>query len=165
MTRRTSRLAVANPRSDVAAKAAFAKELRRRGYERVFVTKSPTDITAYLGTTRHYFEVKFTNRVETYFGAATLTEWEAALANEECFRFVVAKRAGRWVFQEYTPEQFMKFSSIPPFKAYFNLPLGSQRPIESGRANRRSPASRAVRLTRERLRRMLELYRSFRLEG
>ncbi len=81
MTRRTSRLAVANPKSDVAAKAAFAKELRRRGYERVSVTKSPADITAYLGTTRHYFEVKFTNRVEseTYFGAATLTEWEDAL--------------------------------------------------------------------------------------
>jgi hypothetical protein len=58
------------------------------------------------------------------FGAATLTEWAAAAHDPQHFRFVVAcQRNEKWRFDEYTPEQFMAFSSVPPFKIYFSVPL------------------------------------------
>src|SRR5437773_12401683 len=43
------------------------------------ITGSPADITATKGGETFYFEVKFTRQGASYFGAATLTEWDAAL--------------------------------------------------------------------------------------
>ena len=114
-----------NLKSDVDAKSAFADELRRRGYSSVAITRSPADITARKAGSVHYFEIKYTRQRLKYFGAATLTEWAAAVENEKCFRFVVcSKRAGQWVFAEYTPTESMAFSCIPPFKVYFDVSVG-----------------------------------------
>ena len=113
---------VVNAKSDVGAKEAFVAELLRRGFDEAKVTSRPADITARRGEVVYYFEIKFTQQDCRYFGAATLTEWEAALAHEERYRFVVAaKRDGLWVFHEYTPSEFMEFSYIPPFKIFFNV--------------------------------------------
>ena len=65
-----------------------------------------------------------TKRRDVYFGAATLTEWEQAVADPEHFRFVVAKtddEEKEFEFLEYTPEEFMNFSTVPPFKIFFNI--------------------------------------------
>ena len=142
-----------NIKSDVDAKAAFVSHLLRTGFERAHVTGSPADITALKDGATYYFEIKFTRQGERYFGAATLTEWEAALANEEQFKFVVALiRNGEWEFHQYTPSEFMAFSYIPPFKVFFNVGVQGAKDTSQRRG------SRSVRLTRERVQRMSALY-------
>jgi Holliday junction resolvase len=148
---------VLNVKSDAEAKQAFIKELLRRGFDEAKITSSPADITARRGSEVFYFEIKYTTKDSLYFGAATLTEWEAALRNEDRYRFVVAlKRDGFWTFHEYTPEEFMAFSSVPPFKVYFNIAVGQ------GKATRASRKVKRVQLTRERIMEMVELFTRFR---
>ena len=146
-----------NLKSDVAAKEAFRDELLRRDYHTARITGSPADITATKDGDTFYFEVKFTRQSSTYFGAATLTEWEAALQNESRFTFVVAfVRDGSWAFHEYTPDEFMQMSYIPPFKVFFNVAVGGDRVVMSRNG------SGAVSLTRRRLTMMSELFSRFR---
>ncbi len=145
-----------NAKSDVDAKAAFAEELRRRGFDEVRVTGSPADITAWRNGLVHYFEIKYTTQASQYFGAATLTEWEAALMHEDRFWFVVAaKRGGFWTFHEYSPSEFMEFSYIPPFKVFFNVAVGESKAEAARRGIKR------VQLSRERVAQMVELYKWF----
>jgi hypothetical protein len=145
-----------NKKSDVAAKQAFIEELRHRGIA-ARVTASPADVTAMVDGQPNYFEVKYTRRTDNYFGAATLTEWEAAIAHEGRFWFVVAfQRDGKWVFHEYSPDEFMGFSSIPPFKVCFQIPVGA------GKAGARARAGRSIRMTRARLVAMSQLFASLR---
>jgi hypothetical protein len=144
------------PKSDVEAKAAFAAVLRERGYHAVTITDAPADITARRNGEVFYFEIKKTEQKLKYFGAATLTEWEAALSHEGHFFFVVAaKWDGQWVFHEYTPQEFMAFSFIPPFKIFFRVPMGPKKHTgEPGKTG-------TVKLSRARLLQMIELFRSF----
>jgi Holliday junction resolvase len=150
---------VINAKSDVGAKEAFIEGLLRRGFDEARVTGSPADITARRGTEVYYFEIKYTAQDSLYFGAATLTEWEAALAYEDRYRFVVAtKRDGFWTFHEYTPAEFMEFSSIPPFKIFFHVAVGQEKATQARRGSKR------VQLTRERVVQMVELFKRFRSE-
>lgn len=146
-----------NAKSDVNAKIAFIEELKRRGFAQARITASPADIIATKGGKTYYFEVKYTKQEKQYFGAATLTEWEAAFQNEESFWFVVAmERDGSWIFHEYTPNEFLEFSYIPPFKIFFNIPVGSEK------ASLASHGDARVGLTRERLDQLSKLYDRFR---
>jgi hypothetical protein len=146
-----------NPKSDVDAKAAYVAHLLASGFDSAMVTGTPADITATKNGKKYYFEIKFTRQENRYFGAATLTEWEAAIADEDRFRFVVAfRRDGNWEFHEYTPSEFMRFSYVPPFKVFFNVALGGDKDAITRQG------SRAVVLTRERLRLMAELYAQLR---
>jgi hypothetical protein len=146
-----------NRRSDVPAKQAFIEALAERGF-RAKVTSAPADITAEYAGERYYFEIKFTNQASRYFGAATLTEWEAALGHANHFFFVTAQQhPSGWVFHEYTPDEFMAFSTIPPFKVFFQIPVGASRAVLPPPAR-----SRTVRLTRNRVERMVELYSRWR---
>lgn len=150
-----------NARSDVAAKAAFCRRLLAEGYSNARVASTPADVIAEKDGRHWLFEVKFTNAEHACFGAATLTEWAAAAEDPDHFRFVIAyERDGEWQFDRYTPEEFMAFSSVPPFKIYFNVPL-------DGRAARaRSLGSKKVHLTKARLRRLSEQFDELRkLEG
>jgi hypothetical protein len=148
---------VVSPKSDISAKKAFIKELLRRGFDQAKITRSPADITARRDNEVYYFEIKYTRKSAKYFGAATLTEWEAALAHEDRYWFVVAmERDGFWTFHEYTPDEFMVHSCIPPFKIFFNVTLGVQK---ATKAKRRT---KGVQLTRERLVEMIELFKRFR---
>lgn len=146
-----------NTRSDVAAKDAFCRWLLDHGYESAQVTAAPADVTAIKDGQRWLFEVKFTRARTNCFGAATLTEWIAAADNPERFRFVIAyERRGSWRFDVYSPDEFLAFSSIPPYKVYFNVPL-------DGRAARKRPAlSKKVHLTKARLRRLREQFEELR---
>lgn len=148
-----------NLKSDVAAKGAYVLELRRRGFEKVRIKNGPADIIAEKGGLPHYFEIKFTRQESYYFGAATLTEWEAALANPAHFWFVVAYQSKNvWQFKEYTPEEFMSFSSIPPFKIFFNVPINPSRPKSQKRIRS------AINLTVTRLQKLAAVYGEFRTQ-
>lgn len=89
-----------NRNSDVRAKGAFIRELLAQGFESAEGT-----------------QIKYTAQATSYFGAATLTEWEAAIHYEGRFSVVVAaERDGEWMCHEYTPEAFMQFriAGVPP---------------------------------------------------
>ena len=132
-----------NQKSDVKAKSEFVKLLLGRGFEAV-VVRSPADIKATKDGQTWYFEIKMTKRADVFFGAATLTEWRQALADPEHFRFVVARTDETEVefeFIEFTPEEFMEFSTVPPFKVFFNVDLEDTGKKRSG--------TKAVRLTKE----------------
>lgn len=132
-----------NKKSDVKAKTEFVKLLQGRGFDAAVVS-SPADIRATKAGETWYFEIKMTKRTDVYFGAATLTEWKQALADPEHFRFVVAKTdeaESAFEFIEYTPAEFMEFSTIPPFKIFFNIDL-----LDSSKKRK---GSKAVKLTKE----------------
>lgn len=124
-----------NKKSDVKAKAAFCDELvNNRGYQSAKVTASPADITAVKDDVTWYYEIKMTKRSDTYFGAATATEWEQAFKDPDHFRFVVAitdEQEQEFRYLEFTPAEFMKACTIPPFKVYFNVDLVTGKPKES----------------------------------
>ena len=76
---------------------------------------------------------------------------------EERFTFVVAfLRDDGWAFHEYTADEFMQMSYIPPFKIFFNVPVGGDRVVMSRNG------SGAVALSRRRLTMMSELFARFR---
>jgi hypothetical protein len=144
-------MATVNPKSDVGAKIAFKHELERRGYTEVRVIGTPADIRARRDGQEYLFEIKATSKSSSYFGAATITEWEAALRAPDYFRFVIARQNGElWQFREYTPEEFIQYSDIPPFKVYFRIPL-----IDTPKRDT-VKRRKAVSATLENLRHMIE---------
>lgn len=148
---------MANKKSDVKAKAEFVKELNGRGFE-AKVVSSPADIMAVKDGQTWYYEIKMTKKADNYFGAATLTEWRQAMADSEHFRFVIAKtneEESEFEFIEYTPEEFMSFSTVPPFKVYFNINL-------DGNARKARKARKDNALTKENLDVMSECFERIR---
>lgn len=144
-------------KSDKNAKEAFAAELLRRGFSDVKVTKAPADIIAYKASEKFYFEIKKTSAENEYFGAATLTEWRAAYANPNNYFFVIAQETtSGFNFIEYTPNEFEKFSSIPPFKIFFNIPLNGSSKVKTKRKNKS-----AIQFTKERLMKLDEIFSTF----
>ena len=70
-------------KSDVDAKEAYSEYLKSQGYKDIKIISSPSDISATKDGEIFYFEIKKTSRDDVYFGAATLTEWVAALKNKQ----------------------------------------------------------------------------------
>jgi len=147
---------IVHARNDVDAKLAFVEELRKEGFA-ARVTRDPADITAEKDGRRWFFEIKKTSQAESYFGAATLSEWEAALEHSDSYFFVTAQlRREGWVFHRYTADEFMAFSTIPPFKIFFQIPVGADRAVFADRP------TRSVRLNSERVAEMSALFRRWR---
>jgi len=149
-------------KSDVEVKEAFCKKLKRNGYEDIKVSASPADITAKMKNRTCYFEIKFTNVKKMYFGAATLTEWKAAIDDDNEYSFVIAKKIqNRWKFTEYSPDELMEFSTIPPFKTFFNIPVdnGKARPIK------KKKKTKAIKLTKPLLVKMIKFHSDLRLNS
>jgi hypothetical protein len=148
---------MANNKSDVTAKKAFCDELLKRGYDTADVVSSPADIRATKDEVEWFFEIKMTRRNDDYFGAATETEWAKAFEDPEHYRFVVAQTDENdsfFKFIEFTPEEFMRGCTIPPFKIYFDVNM------VTGRMQDRSKSMRATALTKERFERLHEAYKS-----
>lgn len=142
-----------NIKSDIAAKAAFVEELRQRGFENVKVVAAPADIEAEKDGEKWYFEIKKTTHDDKYFGAATLTEWVQAVKDPEHFRFVVAITTdGEQTFDfiEYTPADFMEFSTVPPFKIFFNIDFSGKKKAKRG--------GKALRVSRELIEKLRDVY-------
>jgi hypothetical protein len=114
-----------NKNSDIIAKLAYIEKLKEDGYQNPEIISSPTDIHAFKDNQEYFFEIKMTNKQDKYFGAATLTEWQQAIKDPKHFFFVIAIQNDFKItkFIQYSPSEFLKFSSIPPFKIYFNINL------------------------------------------
>ena len=135
-----------NRKSDVPAKLEYIKILQNKGYENVHVSASPADITAEKGGETYYFEIKMTKQKETYFGAATFTEWEAAFKNPSNYTFVIAQtneNEDSFNFTELAPDEFISYCTIPPMKVYFNYSLNGKKSEKSLKR------SKSVKLTKE----------------
>jgi hypothetical protein len=148
---------MANKKSDVKAKKAFCDELLKRGYDTAEVVSSPADIRATKDEVEWFFEIKMTRRDDDYFGAATETEWAKAFEDPEHYRFVVAQTDENdsfFKFIEFSPEEFMRGCTIPPFKIYFDVNM------VTGRMQDRSKSMRATALTKERFEHLHEAYKS-----
>lgn len=121
-----------NDKSDKSAKEQFANYLESKGYTDVKITSSPCDIIAKYNGEERFFELKVTSRKDVYFGAASETEWAKAFNDPDKFKFVVVKRKenGEYDFGSwYSPEEFIKYSKIPPFKVYFNINLKNDKKV------------------------------------
>jgi Holliday junction resolvase len=144
-----------NIKSDIDAKQAFVKLLVEKGYSEARIISSPADIAAMKNGVKYYFEIKFTNKQDNYFGAATLTEWAAAIDNPGTFKFVIAQKKGDlWTFTEYTPDEFMKFNTIPPFKTYFNINL------DKNVSKKKNKSGKSIKLSEENLKKMNNFWKS-----
>ena len=148
-----------NKKSDIPAKRAFCEELIKRGYDTAKVVSSPADICATKNGEKWYFEIKMTHRQEVYFGAATQTEWEQAFRDPDHFRFVIVQLNeddSVKAFLEFTPQEFMRGSTIPPFKVYFNVDMAAGQMVDKSQAERATP------FTEERFRILHKAYKSLR---
>ena len=145
-----------NKKSDVAAKQAYVNKLNAEGYK-ARITGSPADVTAEKDGETWFFEIKMTRHEDRYFGAATQTEWAQAFKDPEHFRFVVViadEADEHFRFIEYTPAEFMEFSTIPPFKVYFNIDFTGKPKKKSTREKK------SVSLTEENFRQLDESYKA-----
>ena len=123
-----------NEKSDVKAKEEYVNVLKGRGYTNVQISSTPSDIIAFKSGKKYFFEIKVANSAKKGggFGAATITEWEQALNTPDYFFFVMAWHNGDGIFEfcEYTPNEFMRYSTIPPFKVYFKIDRNNTRKTE-----------------------------------
>lgn len=147
-------------KSDITAKQAFIQKLLSEGFDSAEVKAQPSDIIAQKDGETWYFEIKLTDHQDTCFGAATLTEWEQAFKTPEHYRFVIAIRHtdGTFEFRQFTPSEFMQFSTIPPFKVYFNISLNGKK------RRKRSKRQPAIPLTEHTFTQMLQLFKQLRPE-
>ena len=133
-------------KNDDPAKQAFIKKLTEEmGYEKAEVKAQPADIIAEKDGVTWYYEIKLTDDAVRCFGAATQTEWRQALLTPETYRFVIAirKPGQTFDFRIFTPAEFMEYSTVPPFKVYFNISLDESKP------KKRSKNRTAIKLTPE----------------
>lgn len=110
-------------------KEKFCDILRNRGFKEVTIKRSPADIYAELDGEPWWFELKSTVEPKRCWGSSTETEWKKALENPDHFRFVViwtTSQLKKFEYEEYTPEQFMKFCHVDPFIVTFNIPYKPQ---------------------------------------
>ena len=143
-----------NLKSDVAAKTAYISQLNNAGFQDARIVSTPSDIIAFKDGQQWYFEIKMTTKSDSYFGAATQTEWKQAFKTPETFRFVVALKndtiAGGYEFFEFTPIEFMQYSTVPPFKIFFNISIKELKEEQDVRKKTRfNRRKKAIRFTKE----------------
>ena len=140
-------------KSDKDAKAAFVQHLEEKGFTDVQIVQAPSDIIAMKEGEQWFFEIKMTTHTDKYFGAATFTEWKQAFKTPETYRFVVAikdpKSPAGFEFIELTPDEMMKYSTIPPCKVYFNLDIPTIKGKAIAKKKSSNRESKAIKLTPE----------------
>jgi hypothetical protein len=147
-----------NHKSDKKAKLAFKEFLTERNYTNIEIVSTPVDVTAEKDGNKYFFEIKMTKNPNRYFGAATLTEWQQALETPKYFRFVVAitnHAESEFVFKEFTPAEFMGYSTVPPFKINFNINLKNLAQV----SNRK----KAVAVNAKRLKSFVNIFKKLRV--
>ena len=146
-------------KSDKKAKEAYVKVLAENEYKNIEIINFPSDIKAEKKGEVYYFEIKMTKKKVRYFGAATLTEWVQAFQTPNNFKFVIAQtdeKEESFRFIEFTPEEFMKHSTIPPFKIYFNINLEGDSKIKLRRS--------AIQLTEATMKLLSEFYNAIKIK-
>ena len=101
----------------------------------------------------HYFVLKTTEKKKTkkYFGAITLTKWQCYLEHKDFFHILVFddKIKENDGVVEYSAEELMRESTIPPFKINFNIDYKKEK---------NEKATKSVRLTEERLHTLVKMF-------
>lgn len=144
-------------KSDKKAKESYVLELKKKGFCNIKIIKEPSDIIAKKDGIKYFFEIKKTSANSEYFGAATLTEWRAAYENLDRYFFVICQEhKNGFYFTKYTPDEFEQFSTIPPFKIFFNIPLNKGKKMRLKRKNKT-----AIQLTKERLKELDDLFKKW----
>ena len=141
-------------KSDVEAKKEYKKRLISEGiYDSVEITSKPADITAEKNGQKYYFEIKMTQKNDTYFGAATFTEWYTAYKYPKYYKFVIARKIkdGEFEFTEISPENFEQYCTIPPMKVYFNYPIVTK-------SKKRKKVKTTLKLTENNFNKLNNLY-------
>ncbi len=119
---------IKNSMTDKDAKLAFCQYLKDHGFTNIKIINSPVDISAMRDNDTWFYEIKKTSEEAKYFGAATITELEPIVKNQN-FRIVIAQakdsknESKKFTFYELTLKQFMRWGkpTIPPSKIYFNI--------------------------------------------
>lgn len=145
-------------RSDKRAIELFIEEtlIKTWGIPRecIKVTKTPADITVTEKDGKiTYYEIKSTTKDNKYFGAATITEWRAALEHPDNYYFVVIVEKEKnedCRAAIYKPKDFIRFATIPPFKVNFNIDLSDATKVMKHKT--------AKECTFEKLEKMIEFY-------
>ena len=152
---------MAKKKTDKPGLESSKKYLQELGYCEVEQINHPTDLRATMDGEVYWFEVKYTESDDWSFGAATSTEWECALENPDRFFFLIANKPGgeeheesEWNHILVTPDEFIQYSTIPPFKIYFKFPLQGQIEIPERRT--------AIQATGENLRMLIDLLEEMR---
>ena len=132
-------------KSDLDAKTAFCKCLEDRGFT-TEIRPAPADIRAEKDGVEWFFEIKKTSQDKDYFGAATSTEWEQAFKDPAHYRFVICQKLpdDSFHFIELTPAEMMEYSTIPPFKVFFNVPLDGRKKESERQIQGPAPHGRSV---------------------
>lgn len=135
---------LSNASLEKAAKEALISILKKK-YKEISFNGRPSDLKAIDESGKVFFYELKATRKERYFGSASFSEWELALDNKDKYFFIVAyynEATKQFTFSEYTPAEFMKFSTIPPFKVYFNLSAKTGQSLVSSK-------TKALRLEKE----------------
>lgn len=140
--------------------------LQEQNFTEVTVTNHPTDIHAKKDGISYNIELKMTTKNDVYFGAASITEWNAMNNGNEDLLFVIARSKDgsndgntTFDFSIYNKDDMKVFSSIPPFKVNINMPLDAQKAQEKIKKSKDgSRKSRALRLDFELVRYLNKLH-------
>jgi hypothetical protein len=139
------------------------RHLEEIGYSNVRIIHHPVDIRAEKNGEVYWIEVKYSESKDgKMFGAATLTEWECALEHPNHFFFMIAHKPGgvedssKWKFHFISPCEFEPFSTVPPFKIYFNYDVNDPNRIPKRRS--------AIPATEENLRSLIRTFKSMKGE-
>jgi hypothetical protein len=145
--------------SDKEGVEAAMEWLEGKGFTEINNIHKPVDLSANFQGMKYWIEVKYTEtKNKLYFGAATISEWGCAINNPENFFFLVVQKPGGvnadsyWNFELIKAIDFIKFSTIPPFKINFNLPLNEPRKIPKRRS--------AVQASTENIKMCIDFYNS-----
>ena len=69
-------------------------------------------------------------------------------------KIAIEKEDDKFEFRKFTPLEFMKYSTIPPFKVYFNLPLNGEK-----KTTKRSSKKPAIALSEDNFNKMNDLFK------
>ncbi len=89
------------------------------------------EIKATTMTQHEYLEIEQGKTKTKYFGAATLTEWNVARLCPNRYTFVLVimdkdNPSDMLGYVEYSVDELLSYSTIPPFKINFNIPFRKQ---------------------------------------
>ena len=75
-------------------------------------------------------------------------------------KIAIEKEDDKFEFRKFTPLEFMKYSTIPPFKVYFNLPLNGEK-----KTTKRSSKKPAIALSEDNFNKMNDLFKEMKEEA
>ena len=154
--------------SDRDVKEAFCEELRNQGFRGSQCSDCKIggdgyDVVARCGDTQYFFEIKSSSKDGgEFFGTVMLTELYKAIQNTDNYFFVVARKdMHEWVFEVFTPEQFMQFCTLTTPIFLYRI---KENEIQQKQPKSRKYRSRTVRANKGVIQKMWSFFEEIRDE-